>query len=218
MKFFSFLLFYNFLIINVLSQSVDGEIQKITIEFIYYDDDFKYSLLNGIYKKDEIQFVNEAIKDRNFLAGDKVEIQWKYDTVSVSGDENSVFYAKKIVSSKKIKNGYVAKFRKSYTKEMHFHWIDENYSDQYLDKIYLNVERYVAKSKNKLIKAIVKNNENLLYSIEQQIYLEKKYTFIGVGIENENHFNVFQWLYFDSESNILYEYDLASDQLIKFSY
>ena len=203
---------------NVLSQKNDKNIQKVIIEFTYYEDDFKYSLLNGIHKENEIQFINEDTKERNYLAGDKIEIQWKYEKVSAFGDENSVFYAKKIISSKKIKNGYVTKFRKSYTKEMRFHWIDENYSDQYLDKIYLNVERYVAKSKDKLIKAIVKNNENLLYSIEQQIYLEKEYTFIGIGIENENHFNVFQWLYFDSESNILYEYDLATDQLIKFSY
>ncbi|MDO7743050.1 MAG: hypothetical protein MUP99_04725, partial [Pedobacter sp.] len=78
------------------------------------------------------------------------------------------------------------------------------------------VEYYVANSQNELLKLQITNRNDLSYSIEAQTRADKEYTMIGIATEFEHKINVVQWLYFDSTSDLLYEYDLPNDQLKEF--
>lgn len=111
----------------------------------------------------------------------------------------------------------VSDFRKNYGKEIYYNYSgDFNYSQKYLEELYLKVEYYVANSKNELLKNIIANKNRLEYSVEQQQRNGKEYTFLGIGTVNEDRITKAQWLYYDAESKILYEYDLPNDELVVF--
>jgi len=111
----------------------------------------------------------------------------------------------------------VSKFRKNYGKEIYYNYSgDFNYMQSYLDELYLIAEYYIANSKNELLKSIIANKYRLEYSVEQQQRNGKKYTVLGIGTVNEGRITKAQWLYYDAENRILYEYDLPNDELIVF--
>lgn len=111
----------------------------------------------------------------------------------------------------------VSDFRKNYGKEIYYNYSgDFNYSQKYLEELYLKVEYYVANSKNELLKNIIANKDKLEYSVEQQQRDEKEYTVLGIGTVTEGRITKAQWLFYDAENNILYEYDLPNDELVVF--
>lgn len=111
----------------------------------------------------------------------------------------------------------VSDFRKNYGKEIYYNYSgDFNYSQKYLEELYLKVEYYIANSKNELLKNIIANKNRLEYSVEQQQRNGKEYTVLGIGTVNEGRITKAQWLFYDAENKILYEYDLPNDELVVF--
>ena len=100
--------------------------------------------------------------------------------------------------------------------ELTYHWSDDSYSQAYLDSLYILAKFYIAYSENELIKAAVKQNEQLEYSIEKQTYKGKKYDVLGIGHTSENRFTLMQWIYIDTDIRKIYEYDLPNHQLLEF--
>lgn len=111
----------------------------------------------------------------------------------------------------------VSDFRKNYGKEIYYNYSPEfNYTKDYLDELYLIAEYYIANSKNELLKSIIENKGRLEYSVEQQQRNDKEYTVLGIGTVTEGRITKAQWLFYDAENKILYEYDLPNDQLVVF--
>ena len=192
-------------------------LQRDTIEFVSYNDDFDYSQLNGKKGKEEISYINDQNNDRSFLRGDLIAIEYKNDSIYIAGDGGTPQNAEWIVSAKKIKDGKVSKFRKEYNRAIKYHYSkEEEISSSYLDHLYKLAEYYIANSKNDLIKIFVKNKNALAYSVEKQIKENKEYYVLGIYTESEHKINTFQWLYIDPETDTIYEYDLPNDKLIKF--
>ncbi|WP_411810882.1 hypothetical protein ACLB9Y_11805 [Chryseobacterium scophthalmum] len=192
-------------------------LQRDTIEFVSYNDDFDYSQLNGKKGKEEISYINDQNNDRSFLRGDLIAIEYKNDSIYIAGDGGTPQNAEWIVSAKKIKDGKVSKFRKEYNQSIKYHYSNEDeISSTYLDHLYKLAEYYIANSKNNLIKLFVKNRDALAYSVEKQTKENKEYYVLGIYTESEHKINTFQWLYIDPETDIIYEYDLPNDKLIKF--
>lgn len=111
----------------------------------------------------------------------------------------------------------VSDFRKNYGKEIYYNYNgDFNYTQSYLDELYLIAEYYIANSKNELLKKIIENKGRLEYSVEQQQRNDKEYTVLGIGTVTEGRITKAQWIFYDAESKILYEYDLPNDELVVF--
>ena len=111
----------------------------------------------------------------------------------------------------------VSNFRKNYGKEIYYNYSgDFNYTQSYLDELYLIAEYYIANSKNALLKNIIENKDRLEYSVEQQQRNNKEYTVLGIGTVTEGRVSKAQWLFYDAENKILYEYDLPNDELFVF--
>lgn len=192
-------------------------IKRDTIEFISYNDNFDYTQLNGKKGKEEIDFVNDNNNDRSFLRGDLIAIEWKNDTIYISGDGETPQIAQWIVSAKKIKDGNISKFRKDYRKPIKYHYSKEDeISDSYLEHLHDLAEYYIANSKNDLVKLSLKDKIDLAYSVKKQTRENKEYYVLGIYTEFEHKINTFQWLYIDPENDKIYEYDLPNDKLIYF--
>lgn len=193
------------------------EVFKDVFEFVAYNDDADYTSFLA-KKRDELySFVNDKNDDRSLLRGDICEIQWKKDTIYVSGDGETPMLEDWLISVKKIKDGNVSKMRKEYKKELKYHGNkDENYSQDFLDQTYSLTEYYIANSKNELLQLHIKNKEQINYSVENQKRENKDFTVIGIGYEFENRSTIFQWLYYDTDNDKLYEYDLPNDKLNEF--
>lgn len=182
--------------------------------FISYNDDGDYTLLNVRQKGGELQFVNDLNEKRDLLRGDIIEIKWKQDSVIMAGDGNSPFPAEVLLSVKKIKDGAVSGFRKRHKAPISYHWSPEyNYSKSYLDRLYLIAEYYIVHSTNRLLIGLIKENAGLSYSVEQQKRNNTEYTVLGIGSSEDHHNVTVQWLFFDPEKRLLYEYDLPNDEL-----
>lgn len=112
----------------------------------------------------------------------------------------------------------VYNFRKNYGKELSYHYSgDFKYTQLYLDDLYLVTEYYIATSENELVKLLVSNKEKIEYSVEQQFRNEKEYTVLGIGTVVEGRVTKVQWLYYDAENKVLYEYDLPNDELVEYN-
>jgi hypothetical protein len=191
--------------------------QHEPMEFVEYNDDGDYFLVIAKKKDSLFSFINNESNDRSLLRGDLIDVAWETATIEIAGDGGTQERAQKIVSILKIKDGNVAKFRLHYQKALKYTWPEEeNYSTYYLDKLYNLVEYYIANSRNELLKLHIKNRDQLTYSIEKQTRNDKEYIMIGISTTSENHVNTIQWLYVEKTENILYEYDLANDRLVRF--
>lgn len=201
---------------SIIQNNSKQKVSKNTFVFLSYNDDGDYFILNA--KKDNkwYSFINDDIDDRSLLKGDICEISWIQDTIYIAGDGETPELADRITLIKKIKNGKVSQFRKEYSKELKYHYFDENYSQDYLNKIYLIVENYIANSKNEMIKLAINNKDQIEYSIEEKTENNKTYDVLGIGITFEHRFNILQWIYIYRDTNIMYEYDIANEKLIPF--
>ncbi|TKC08054.1 hypothetical protein FA048_12890 [Pedobacter polaris] len=193
------------------------KVLKDVFEFVVYNDDLDYTSLRAKKGEELHDFVNDKNNDRSLLRGDICEIQWRKDTIYVAGDGETPIIDDWAISIKKIKDGKVSKLRKDYKMKLKYHWSkEENYSQSFLDKIYLLTEYYIANSKNKLFKHLIGDKEQIAFSIENRTRKNKDFTVMGIGYELENRSNIFQWLYYNNENGKLYEYDLSNDKLNEF--
>ncbi|MCF6279150.1 MAG: hypothetical protein L3J14_02265, partial [Flavobacteriaceae bacterium] len=189
--------------------------QKDTFEFILYDDNYDYFYFTAKKEKKTYHFITNG-EEINFLRGDIIEIEWREVIITNAGDEDIKELANRILAIKKIKNGIVSNFRKDYKKEIKYHYTD-NYSQSYLDYIYLIIEYYIANSKNELIRNLLEEKEQIEYSIENRSRNGTDYLVIGINHSFEFKTSTLQWLYY-SENGKLYEYDLPNDKLIEYKY
>lgn len=192
------------------------EIHQDIFQFVSYNDDGDYMLLNAQKGKDSYSFINDKNDDRSLLKGDEIDVKWKNDTIYIAGDGETPEIAEWIVSVKKTADGKVSKFRKEYKKELKYHWDKEDYSQDYLDKLYLLAEYYIANSKNPLIQKAIQSKDQIEYSIEDRDKNNRAYVVLGIGYEFEYRFTIMQWIYIDAENQKIYEYDLANEKLIEF--
>ena len=139
---------------------------------------------------------------------------WEKDTIEIDGEKQIEHW---ISNVKKIQDGNVAKFRKKYKKKLKYHWHeDNNYSQNYLDEIYLVAEYYIANSKNELIRQTIKDKNQIEYSIEKRTENNRDYDLLGIGYMFEHRFNVMQWIYIENVNYRIFEYDLPNEKLTEF--
>ena len=142
------------------------------------------------------------------------QIQWEKDTIEIDGEKQVENW---LYSVKKIEDGNVSKFRKKYTRKIKYHWHeDNNYSQNYLDEIYLVAEYYIANSKNELVRQAIKDKNQIEYSIEKRTENNRDYDLLGIGYMFEHRFNVIQWIYIENVNYRIFEYDLPNEKLIEY--
>lgn len=190
--------------------------QHAEMEFVNYNDDGDYYHLIAQKADSTYNFINNDDEDRSLNRGDLIAITWARGTITLAGDGDAPEEVDIIKTVKKISDGPVSKFRKVYGKKISYISApDENYSQYYKDKLYLLVEYYLANTRSSLLQLHINKKDDLSYSLEQQTKNNKEYTMIGIATTSENSRNTMQWLYFDSDKETLYEYDLPNDKLIE---
>ncbi|KAA2218817.1 hypothetical protein [Maribacter flavus] len=77
-----------------------------TLEFNDYNDDYDYRYLIGNKNGKEVSFAYNwdwfDNEEYNFIQGDVIEVQWKMDSISMPGDQESVAIAEIALEAKKI--------------------------------------------------------------------------------------------------------------------
>ncbi|WP_370458292.1 SH3 domain-containing protein [Cellulophaga sp. L1A9] len=190
--------------------------QKGTFEFILYDDNYDNFYCTAKKENKTYNFITNG-EEINLLRGDIIEIEWKEAIITSAGDEDIKELYNQLLSIKKIKNGIVSNFRKNYKKQIKYYYTD-NYSQSYLDYIYLNVEYYISNSKKKLIKNLIQEKKQIEYSIGNRSRNGTNYLVIGINHSFEFKTIPLQWLYYNEKNGKLYEYDLPKDELIEYKY
>ncbi len=122
-----------------------GEIYENRVEFIDYNDDGDYSLMN--VKEGSFIYNWERTKNNDFCRGDILSVKWKMDSIWIAGDGETLDFTEIGFEVKKIEDGKVSKFRKKYKEPLSYHHNYEERTDWFFDKIYLTVEYYIANSK-----------------------------------------------------------------------
>lgn len=190
---------------------------KTILEFIDYNDNGDYMLLNAKKGNTLYSFINDKNDDRSLLRGDQIEINWKWDTIYIAGDGETPELAEWLISVRKVKDGNVSVFRKTYNKQIAYYWSEDcDFSADFKDKLYSLVEYYLANSGNELVKMHIKSKDDLIYSIEQREQNGKEYIVLGVSNDMKDHTSIIQWLYYNPNTDKLYEYDLGKDKLKEF--
>lgn len=192
-----------------------------TVTFVERNDDGDYFLFYVRKNNRGVSLVYDGLADQgaDFLRGDTLVIQWKMDSIWIAGEGDPLDFKERLVDVKKIKDSKVAAFRKSYTKPIKY-WYgkDTDYSDDTKDYLYRLVEYYIAYSKQPLVLLHLEMPETeFVYSIEEREEKGRHYIVLGLSNDQGTHSNIIQWLYVDSETHVLYEYDLANETLIPFS-
>jgi len=187
------------------------------MKFVNYNDDGDYYQFIAQQGDSTHYFINNDDSARNLNRGDMVDVMWKHGTITMAGDDEKPAPAEILITAKKTSDGPVTKFRKTYNKKLKYTWSpDEEYSEDYLDKIYKLVEHYLANTKNELLKNAVAKRTNITYSIESTERNNRNYTLIGIAPVGENGANIVEWLYIDTENHNLYLFNDAEDQLEEF--
>lgn len=190
---------------------------KIILEFIDYNDDGDYFLLNGKKGRIPYSFINDKNEKRDLLRGDIVEITWKWDTIYIAGDGETPELAEWIISIKKIKDGNVSDFRKRYPEKIqHSVNEDDNFSSEFKDKLYSLVEYYLANSKKEAVKQSIRNRDDLSFSIEERNENGTEYIALGIYTHSDGQPKIIQWLWYSPNTDMLFEYDHNRDKLTPF--
>lgn len=193
------------------------ESSKVILEFIDYNDDGDYFLLNAKKGKTLYSFINDKNEDRSLLRGDLVEITWKWDTIYIAGDGETPELAEWIVSIKKIKDGNVSVFRKQYPEKIPYSVIgDDNLTSEFKDKLYSLVEYYLANSKKESVKQCIRNKQELSFTIEDRDEKEPSYIALGIYARSDGQSKIIQWLWYSPNTDMLFECDQNPDKLTPF--
>ncbi len=193
------------------------ESSKVLLEFINYNDDGDYFLLNAKKGKTVYSFINDKNEDRSLLRGDLVEITWKWDTIYIAGDSETPELAEWIVSIQKIKDGNVSVFRKQYPEKIPYSVIgDDNLTSEFKDKLYSLVEYYLTNSKKESVKQCIRNNQELSFTIEDKDEEKPPYIALGIYAHSDGQSKIIQWLWYSPNTDMLFECDKNLDKLNPF--
>ncbi|MEO6177186.1 MAG: hypothetical protein ABIP27_18680 [Flavobacterium circumlabens] len=195
-----------------------GEQYTDEVEYVDYDANGDYALFT-IKKGNEVVALQTNFEGSDqFSRGDILKITWKMDSTYIAGEGEKLDFTEWLINAEKVKDGSVSLFRKKYNKPLKYSWAEkEEYSKDFKDYLYTLVEYYLANSKKELVKAHLQNTDTeFVFSIEDRQKDGRAYTVLGIANELENHTSMIQWLYLDSETRKLYEYDLPNDKLIEF--
>lgn len=190
---------------------------KIILEFIDYNDDGDYFLLNAKKGKTFYSFINDKNEKRDLLRGDLVEIIWKWDTIYIAGDGETPELAEWIISIKKIKDGNVSVFRKQYPEKIPYSVIgDDNLTSEFKDKLYSLVAYYLANSKKESVKQCIRNKQELSFTIEDKDEEKPPYIALGIYARSDGQSKIIQWLWYSPNTDMLFEYDHNREKLTPF--
>lgn len=195
-----------------------GEQYADEVEYVDYDANGDYALFT-IKKGNEVVVLQTNFEGSDrFNRGDVLKITWKMDSTFIAGEGEKLDFTEWLINAEKVKDGKVSLFKKKYNKPIKFYWAEgEEYTKDFKDYLYTQVEYYLANSKKDLVKVHLQNPDTqFVYSIEDLQKDGRSYTVLGISNEFENRTSIIQWLYLDSENRKLYEYDLPNDKLIEF--
>ena len=209
--------------LNLTSNVRPGEKLKLeevyddTVEFINFDGNGDYALFTVQKNKKLISFYTDLADAKTFKRGDLLDVAWKMDTIYEAGEGEKLEFAEWLVNAKKVKDGNVSLFRKKHSKPIKYYSEKEDFTTDFKDYLYEQVEFYLANSNNELVKSAIKDPKaDLSYSIEEKDRDGRSYILLGISNDFEHHTNIIQWLYLDNENRKLYEYDLPNDKLVQF--
>lgn len=199
-------------------------LKKIFTDTVTYTDfsgDGDYTIFYINKKRQHFSLIADNIPEEklSFLRGDTLEIKWMMDSLWVAGDGETLHFAEWLTGARKIGDSKIEAFRKKYPKKLKYWYArDKSYSEEFQNYLYKLMEYYIAYSEKDLVKLHLKNPDqtNFVYSIEDGEKNDRAYTILGLSNDMGDHSSVIQWLYLDSESRLLYEYDLANDKLVEF--
>ena len=193
------------------------EIYNNEVEFINFDGNGDYALFTVQKNKKLVSFYTDLADAKSFKRGDLLDVAWTIDTIFEAGEGERQEYAEWLVNAKKVKDGNVSLFRKKHSKPIKYYSEKDEFTADFKDFLYDQVEFYLANSKNELVKTAVKDPKaDLSYSIEEKERDGYSYIMLGISSDFEHHTNIIQWLYLDSSNRKIYEYDLPNDKLIQF--
>lgn len=93
------------------------------------------------------------------------------------------------------------------------------YSEAYQKRIVKLVEYYLDKNNQNAVQFQLKNPEaHLGYSTEETEWEGVKYTQIGLFTKGKTNMKTFQWLFYNTKTQELYEFDVPKNTPILFSY
>ncbi len=101
---------------------VFGKTYKDTVQFINVDDNGDDWLFIVRNTKDTISLIMN--NDENFIRGDKLEINWKIDSIRYAGDESFLDFTEYLISAKKLKS------LKLTDKNIRFLWRNIQYDEE----------------------------------------------------------------------------------------
>jgi len=209
--------------LNLTSNVRPGEKLKLeeayddTVEFVNFDGNGDYALFTVQKNKKLISFYTDLADAKTFKRGDLLDVAWKMDTIYEAGEGEKLEFAEWLVNAKKVKDGNVSLFRKKHSKPIKYYSEKEDFTADFKDYLYEQVEFYLANSNNELVKSAIKDPKaDLSYSIEEKDRDGRSYILLGISNDFEHHTNIIQWLYLDNENRKLYEYDLPNDKLVQF--
>lgn len=79
-----------------------GKLYTDTIEFVEFDDNGDYPLMFVSNGNDTASLVYDWTREYSFVKGDKLEIQWKTDSIRYAGDQEYLDYKEFLVSAKRL--------------------------------------------------------------------------------------------------------------------
>ena len=197
-----------------------GKIYTDSFQYIGYNDDSDYWFF--IVEKDgkRMILIDDCPEGTvNFLnRGDLVEIEWKIDSTWVAGDGDALYMAEWATKIRNMEEGKVSLFKKMYTQPLKYHYKEEyGFTESFLDKIYKEVEYYLAYSKQEAIIAAINNPAAVLcYSIEELNKYEELHYVIDIFADPENNNDIVQRIYLDDELEKIYEYNFTDEKLTEF--
>lgn len=190
---------------------------KVIFEFIDYNDDGDYFLLNAKKGNTLYSFINDKNEDRSLLRGDLVEITWKSDTIYIAGDGETPELAEWITFIRKIRDGKVSNFRKQYPEKIPCSIIgNEDFSSGFKDKLYSLVEYYLANSTKQAVQEIILSKKTLSFSLEERNENGTEYIAIGIDAGRDRQAKTVQWLWYSPDADMLFEYDHNRNKLTPF--
>ena len=193
------------------------QVYEDTVRFVNFDGNGDYALFTVQKDKKLISFYTDLANAKAFKRGDLLDVSWKMDTIYEAGEGEKLEFAEWLVNAKKIKDGNVSLFRKKHSKPIKYYSEKEDFTADFKDYLYEQVEFYLANSNNELVKSAIKDPKaDLSYSIEEKDRDGRSYILLGISNDFEHHTNIIQWLYLDNENRKLYEYDLPNDKLVQF--